>query len=238
MDSDTNVPGLLAVLLLLIHQILFQLQGIFEYYNLSYSTSIRYESCHNLNLCSCHDTYPLPLRKSCFTVTNRGTKAPSSIPHPQYISMLFIWQNLLAKWYTYFQTICHLTYISVFEISISSLHEMCCVTAVFLNISSIVFIFWRTSSQHVCLKLSDFIQFRMKFSSASILVFMVLLPAVISPMRFSMLANRWSNANFKLDTSLLQASIAERTVELSTLARFRRGSADMVNWTNGSWKVE
>lgn len=130
------------------------------------------------------------------------------------------------------------SYISVFEISISSLHEMCCATAVFLNISSIVFIFWITSSQHVCLKLSDFIQFRMKFSSASILVIMVLLPAVKSPMRFSMLANRWSNANFKLDTSLLQASTAERIVELSTLARFRRGRTDMVNWTNGSWKVE
>ena len=196
MDSDTSLSGLLAVLLLLKHQILFQLQEIFEYYNLSYSTSTRYESCHSLNLCSCHDTYPLLLKKSFCTVTNRGTKPPSSVPHPQYISMLFIWQNLLAKWYTYFQTIRHLTYISVFEISISSLHEMCCVTAVFLNISSIVFIFWRTSSQHVCLKLSDFIQFRMKFSSASILVFMVLLPAVISPMRFSMLANRWSNANF------------------------------------------
>jgi hypothetical protein len=28
---------------------------------------------------------------------------------------------------------------------------------------------------------------------------------------------------------LLQASIAERIVELSTLARFRRGSADMAN---------
>jgi hypothetical protein len=35
-----------------------------------------------------------------------------------------------------------------------------------------------------------------------------------------------------LDTSLLQVSIAERIVVLSTLARFRRGTPDIVKGTN------
>lgn len=160
--------------------------------------------------------------KSCFVVVQRKKTS-------------YIEKNLCS----YDQIICHITYRSVFDTSVSSFRdEIWCVTGEDFNISSIMFIFRRTSSQQECLRLSDFTQFCTKFSRASILEIMVLHPAEISAMRFSILANRWLNASFKLDTSLLQVSIAERIVVLSTLARFRRGTPDIVKGTNYTWKVE